>query len=308
MHKLRPALLVALLLSLTPAAHSQRFPRAEIFGGFSYLSFDTQGLGLQGLGLTNRLNMYGWDASVTGNPVKWFGIEGDFSGHYHANCFGKPGLTCKHLSFMGGPKLAYRTRVATVYGHGLFGGDNGSFSFSGLSGSDTPFSFAAGGGVDFRVGKHLSLRPVQFDYFMTRHFTAAIAKARQDNYRFSAGLVFTFGERDETIPRAQTAPQSYPAPARQTYSTGTPATDAPLLGVSGYPSEDGFNVTAIVPGSPADTQVHMEERDIIVSVDGQPVHTAQDIEQAIAKSQTGTVRITYLIKGSFGNARDVKVR
>jgi hypothetical protein len=167
------------------------FPAAEIFAGFSYLSFDPQGV-------TTRLNMYGWNASVTGNPIKWFGIEGDFGGHYRANCGGVIGLTCGHASFMGGPKLAFRSTWVTVYAHGLFGIDDGSLSFSGVSVSDKPFAFAAGGGVDIRVARHLSVRPAQFDYFMTRHAIAAAAAQGltlqpQNNYRFSTGLVFTFG-------------------------------------------------------------------------------------------------------------------
>jgi hypothetical protein len=167
------------------------FPSAEIFTGFSYLSFDPQGV-------ATRINMYGWDASVTGNPIKWFGIEGDFGGHYRANCGGAIGLTCGHTSFMGGPKLAFRSTWVTVYAHGLFGIDDGSLSFSGVSVSDKPFAFAAGGGVDVRVARHLSLRPAQFDYFMTRHAIAAagalgLTLQPQNNYRFSTGLVFTFG-------------------------------------------------------------------------------------------------------------------
>ena len=136
------------------------FPAAEIFTGFSYLSFDPRGV-------TTRLNMYGWDASVTGNPIKWFGIEGDFGGHYRPNCGGVIGLTCGHASFMGGPKLAFRSTWVTMYAHGLFGIDDGILGFSGVSVSDKPFAFAAGGGVDIRVAEHLSLRAAQFDYFRT---------------------------------------------------------------------------------------------------------------------------------------------
>lgn len=48
--------------------------------------------------------------------------------------------------------------------------------------------------------------------------------------------------------------------------------------------------------------------DVIIAVDGRPVRDAREIETAIASSQTGTVRITYLIKGSWKTEREVKVR
>jgi hypothetical protein len=115
-------------------------------------------------------------------------------------------------------------------------------------------------------------------------------------------------EQQETIPRAQTAPQSSPSLVQQAHPTKAPPSDAPLLGVSGYSNENGFNVTVIAPGSPADTQAHMEVRDIIVSIDGQHVHTAQDIELAIGKSATGTVKVSYLIRGTYGTQHEIKVR
>lgn len=85
-------------------------------------------------------------------------------------------------------------------------------------------------------------------------------------------------------------------------------TAAPLLGVSGYASENGFIVTTIDVGSPADTQAHIEVRDVIVSVAGQPVNTAQDIELALGKSAMGTVTISYLMQGRYAIQHEIKVR
>src|SRR5262249_34911034 len=62
--------LAALICSSSMA---QDNPRAEVSGGFSYLH--------AGPGS----NLYGWDGSVAGNLNGWFGIVGEFSGHYSSN-------------------------------------------------------------------------------------------------------------------------------------------------------------------------------------------------------------------------------
>src|SRR5215471_7023648 len=73
-HLIKQTLLAAafiMLASLTALA--QNYPSAEVSGGFSYLH-------VQGGG-----NLYGWDASVAGNLNRWFGVAGEFSGHYGSN-------------------------------------------------------------------------------------------------------------------------------------------------------------------------------------------------------------------------------
>src|SRR6266513_1919874 len=47
-------------------ALAQDIPKAEVFGGSSWAGG----------------NFHGWNASVTGNVTKRFGIVADFSGHY----------------------------------------------------------------------------------------------------------------------------------------------------------------------------------------------------------------------------------
>ena len=60
----------ALFVPLVALAQDE-FPRAEVFGGYSYFRANP-----------DKLNLNGWDASVAGNITNWFGVEGDFSGHY----------------------------------------------------------------------------------------------------------------------------------------------------------------------------------------------------------------------------------
>ena len=49
--------------------------RADLFGGYSYVNIDTNGL-------TSRQNANGWEASISGNFNRWFAVEGDVSGYY----------------------------------------------------------------------------------------------------------------------------------------------------------------------------------------------------------------------------------
>jgi hypothetical protein len=46
-----------------------------------------------------------------------------------------------------------------------------------------------GGGVDVHLNRHLALRLAHPEYVLTR-----FVDERQDNLRFSTGLVFKFGE------------------------------------------------------------------------------------------------------------------
>jgi opacity protein-like surface antigen len=61
--------------------------------------------------------------------------------------------------------------------------------------SQTAFAMTAGGGLDIKLSKHVSFRPVQLEYFLTRlHDYRSAVDNNQNNLRYSAGFNFTFGE------------------------------------------------------------------------------------------------------------------
>ncbi len=66
-----------------------------------------------------------------------------------------------------------------------------------LSRNQNAFAFTVGGGVDYRLNKHFSLRPVSLEYYMTRFddFRRLGNDSHQNNLRYSAGVNFTFGAR-----------------------------------------------------------------------------------------------------------------
>ena len=61
--------------------------------------------------------------------------------------------------------------------------------------SETAFAMTAGGGLDIKFSKHMSFRPIQLEYLLTRlnHYRGGNDNT-QNNLRYSAGVNFTFGE------------------------------------------------------------------------------------------------------------------
>lgn len=56
----------------------------------------------------------------------------------------------------------------------------------GQSASENNFAMTAGGGIDVKVSRHVSVRPAQTEYFMTKIPNGL--NNRQDNLRFGAGV------------------------------------------------------------------------------------------------------------------------
>ncbi len=70
----RVFLLTCVVFIATAFDAAQNAPKAEIFGGYSYLRADISGITSE--------NFNGWEASVTGNRGRASGITADVSGHY----------------------------------------------------------------------------------------------------------------------------------------------------------------------------------------------------------------------------------
>jgi len=199
-HLIKHVLLAAALVTLASLpALAQNYPSVEVSGGFSYLH-------VQGGG-----NLYGWDASVAGNLNRWFGLAGEFSGHYGSNDAagtavfvpGPPSSTTFSISsgsniytFLFGPRLSYRKdKRITFFGHVLPGFARSGFSVtvsappfsSHTSGSSTAFAMAVGGGLDLGLTRSFAFRMIQADYVLT-HFGGT----NQNNARITTGLVYRF--------------------------------------------------------------------------------------------------------------------
>jgi hypothetical protein len=57
------------------------------------------------------------------------------------------------------------------------------------------FAMTAGGGIDIKLNKHVYLRPIQAEYFLTRLSPiGAFGLTNRNNFRYSAGINFSYGE------------------------------------------------------------------------------------------------------------------
>jgi opacity protein-like surface antigen len=179
-----------MLLFAGIASAQDEAPKAEVFGGYSYLRVNV-GFGAPGT------NFNGGSGSFSYNPNAWLGIVGDFGGYHTGNFVGVP-VSANVISYVFGPKVAFRRGSVTPFVQALFGGAHASFSNScalarvrpqgGIpcgSASENAFATALGGGVDWNATPHIGIRLVQAEYVMTRFFSET-----QNNVRVSTGVVF----------------------------------------------------------------------------------------------------------------------
>lgn len=94
------------------------------------------------------------------------------------------------------PGSRRRFFVETLFGGAYTNAYGNLFKTAGVTGlkaTNNGFAMAAGGGLDFVIAKHIAIRPVQFDYFLTRYEWRKIGINNQSNFRYQAGMVFGFG-------------------------------------------------------------------------------------------------------------------
>jgi len=184
---MRKLMLVLGLLSLPLMAQD----RVEVFGGYQYLrlnnAFDS---GVQ-------VNGQGWDASLTANFLKHFGLTGDFAGAYKT----VQGVSTRFYTYTGGPVAYMNFGRVRPFIHVVAGGARASLSSTsgGMTGTATLHGLAgyAGGGVDVRVKKRIAVRVIQADW-LYYHFEGypginlGDSFNESNNLRFSAGVVYRF--------------------------------------------------------------------------------------------------------------------
>lgn len=192
------SLLVALALCdlLAVGAPQATAQGVELFGGYSYVYAHTPvtttiacpGPSCPETTITDRTNLNGWELAATFKPSTWWGISGDFSGHYGTSL----GASNHLQTFLVGPKFSFPADISP-FAHILVGGahdtlGNGS-SASGIvvPTSRTALAAVAGVGIDAKVAPFVSLRIIQFDYLLT-----TFRSTTQNQPRVSTGIVIHF--------------------------------------------------------------------------------------------------------------------
>jgi outer membrane protein OmpA-like peptidoglycan-associated protein len=202
----------------SPSAPSVRepasTPRIDIFLGYSYLRAVPE------LANGNRLvDLNGGSASIAFNLSRYLALAADFGGYDDSRLrLAGPGANPPStvdssgtaFTFLGGPRFSFRNRSRiTPFAQVLFGAAHaGPVTLSGCTGSSctplpaqTAFALTAGGGLDIRLTRHFSLRPIQAEYLMTRFpDPTSGAGNTQNDVRLSAGLLFRLGGRAPLAP------------------------------------------------------------------------------------------------------------
>jgi len=184
----------AMLLFAGLASAQDESPKVEAFGGYSYVRVNP-GFGAPGL------NFNGGSGSLAYNFNSWLGAVADFGG-YH---WSQDGADATVVSYLFGPKIAYRADKFTPFAQALFGGAriSGSVLTCRLSarvypqdgcvssGSENAFAMTVGGGLDYNVTPHIGIRLAQAEYALTRFKGLGTTGGdTQNNFRYEAGVVF----------------------------------------------------------------------------------------------------------------------
>lgn len=126
------------------------------------------------------------------------------------------------------------------------------------------------------------------------------------------GVYFTLGALPSVVTGPVPVPDSH-APVCTSASTASAASAqatsraTSLLGVSGSPGDNGLRIDSVRAGSPA-ARLGVHAGDVVLQVDCQQVHSGQDIESAVAANSTGTVWVSYMIKGAWLSEGQISVR
>jgi opacity protein-like surface antigen len=164
--------------------------------------------------------MNGGSGQAAVNFNKWIGFVMDLGAVHNGNIGGNH-LDSTLTNYLFGPRVSLRYSRFTPYFNVWLGGVHASNSIAvsaipiaaqPLPGyptvtpgqpvtlravaSQTAFAWGVGGGLDIRITKVVSFRPVGLDYLMTRlQNYRSLDDNNQHNLRYTTGINFTFGAR-----------------------------------------------------------------------------------------------------------------
>jgi hypothetical protein len=210
--KITKTILSVAILICGVAAWAQDYQKAEVAVDYSYFRYNPSHAYTK-----NGHSLNGAGGSFDYNFSKYLGIKMELEGYGsygYTFVVPNPVITTKGtipagvfhangnmFTYLFGPQVKFRTPKFEPYGQILFGGGHSNvyanlFTASGATGTAPAgncFALSFGGGVDLPVNKTIAIRPAEVDYVLTR-FNNSVT-GNQSNFRYQAGVVFSFGGR-----------------------------------------------------------------------------------------------------------------
>jgi hypothetical protein len=180
-------MLLGVLGVALPAKAQNGTSRLEAYGGYDYARFNVNAR-LPGVAPAASYDANGGGGQLAYTRNHWLGIVGDLDGYLVTK--GTP--LAGAFSYLVGPRINLQRGKITPFTQVFFGGVVAT-SGIGHPGTTNAFAMTVGGGLDFKVSRLISIRPVGAEYFVTK-FPDGL-NHRQNNFRFGAGIVFRFGRR-----------------------------------------------------------------------------------------------------------------
>lgn len=192
---MRESLAVGLLfalLGIALLAKAQEEPsRFDLYGGYYYARVNVNA-NVPGIAPSATYIGEGGGGQLKYNAKNWLGVVGDLSGFY-ATSAGNGAFAGAFWAYLLGPRVNFRHGKFTPFVQALFGGVRTTDGIAQSTGTENNFAMTTGGGIDFKLSRRVSLRPIQAEYFMTKIPDGL--KNRQDNLRIGAGIVLRLGRR-----------------------------------------------------------------------------------------------------------------
>jgi len=206
--------MIAAVLTFSLVATATDFPTSELFLGYDFTRLYPNS------GYVPDLNTNGGNAQFTYNFGKWIGATVDI-GSVTKGTINHANWDTTATSFTIGPRFTYNNHSRfTPYVEVLFGGAESSVStevgtFVGpanlpanvvvpptsifttrIAASKTGFAMLVGGGLDIKLFKRMSFRPIGLDYYLMRMPSLVTGNdTNMNNIRYTAGVSFLFGKK-----------------------------------------------------------------------------------------------------------------
>jgi len=218
------SIVISALLLIIGCAAAQEGPRAGAYLGYDYVRFNSA---------TNvpAFSANGGGGQFIYNFNHWLGAVADVGAVNNGNMQGHR-LDSTFANFLFGPRVSLTKRSRfKPYFQVLWGGvyattstqvlatvvqplpaiatvNPGDVVTARIRASQTAFAMTAGGGLDIRLSRHVTFRPIAVDFYLTRlQNLRTLADNNQHNIRYSGGFAFWFGG-----PKKPMAHRAAPAP------------------------------------------------------------------------------------------------